>query len=248
MTTEVITEPTAQELAGVAAERFIAAAHRAIDDHGMFRVALSGGNTPRALYEKLAVESSKSEIWDCVQVFFSDERFVPPDSTESNFHLAKTTLLSRVPIPERFVYRVATVEIPPEAAAKAYEDELRRVFAVRMPDVPRFDLILLGLGEDGHTASLFPDTEALRVQDRLVVANFVSKLNTWRVTFTYPLINAAEHVIFLVQGEGKAEMVRRVVDGAPDLPASGVHPDSGTLTWLLDQAAASRLPETRQTV
>lgn len=239
----------ASTLADDAARLFVERANEAVQTRGMFYVALSGGNTPRALYEKLASDMYRDQIdWSLAQVFFSDERFVPQDSPESNGRLANDALLSRVPINERFVHRVATENIPVEAAAANYEEGIRRVFAVGLDETPRFDLILLGLGTDGHTASLFPDTAALTVDNHLVVPNFVPKLDTWRVTFTYPLINAARCVAFLVSGHDKAEMARRVLALDRDLPASGINPASGDLIWLFDRAAAPQTGSSQETV
>lgn len=227
---------TPHELSRGAADLFAHLARRAQEEHGMFRVALSGGSTPRALYERLAA-SPRSVDWERVQVFFSDERFVPPDSDQSNYHLAYSTLLSRVPIPERFIHRVATVDIPPEDAASLYAQGIRRVFEVPEDVLPRFDLVLLGLGPDGHTASLFPGTEALMVTDRLVAPNFVPQMDSWRITFTYPLINAARTVTFLVEGAGKAAILHRVLEGDGALPAARVRPTEGALLWVADRAA-----------
>lgn len=229
------------DLARGAADLFAHLARTAQEDHGMFLVALSGGHTPRALYERLAA-TPHSVDWTRVQVFFSDERFVPPDSPESNYHLAQSVLLSRVPIPERFVHRVATVDIPPADSAALYAEAIARVFSLSYaltPGVPPpFDLVLLGLGSDGHTASLFPDTAALQVTDRLVAANFVPTMDLWRITFTYPLINAARAVAFLVEGKGKAATLRRVLDGDTSLPAARVRPRNGSLLYLADRAAS----------
>jgi 6-phosphogluconolactonase len=198
------------------------------------------------MYEKLASAPYRDKVdWSRVQVFFSDERFVPPDSPESNFHTAYEGLLSKIDLPERFIHRYATVETTPQESVVNYEQGIRRIFAVDLGEVPRFDLILLGLGPDGHTASLFPGTEALHDTRDLVAANFVPKVNMWRLTFTYPLINAGRTVMFLVQGEDKAERVREVMEGDPELPASGVRPAGGRLVWLLDRAAAGRLKETQ---
>src|SRR5947209_8774243 len=214
MEPELVIMDDPQALAQEGARRFIELGDQAIADHGTFTVALSGGSTPKALYEALAEEPHRSAMnWDRTQVFFSDERFVPPDSDQSNYHTAFVAMLSRVPIPERDVHRVATVDISPEESASNYEEGIRRVFHVGESEVPRFDLILLGLGPDGHTASLFPGTEALGEKNRLVVPNFVPKFDSWRITFTYRLINAAKVVAFLSQGPDKAERVRKVVDG-----------------------------------
>lgn len=226
-----------------AAERFIQAAIAAQDARGMFNVALSGGSTPRGMYRALAAPPYRDQVnWNAVQVFFSDERFVPPESEESNYHLARQELLSQVQIPDRFVHRVATVDILPAESAALYEQGIRRVLQAGLDEVPSFDLIFLGLGPDGHTASLFPGTEALQERDLLVAANFVPELDSWRITFTYPLLNAARQVAFLVEGAGKAEMVRRVIEGDAELPASLIRPITGELVWMLDQAAAADLP------
>jgi 6-phosphogluconolactonase len=228
----------AESLAHAAAETFAAVAADAIDARGAFCVALSGGSTPRRLFERLGGEPYTDAIdWRHCEIFFSDERFVPPDSPESNFHLARETLLSKV---EASVHPVPTMGIDPPEAAERYEKEVREIVPAGTDGVPRFDLILLGLGPDGHTASLFPGTNALRVRDRLVAPNYVAKLNAWRVTFTYPLINAARVVAFLVEGQEKAQRVAQVLGGHEDLPAEGVRPEDGRLLWLLDRAAASQ--------
>lgn len=243
MVPQIIRMPGPQELAQETARRFVAFARQAVEAHGDFRVALSGGSTPKALFETLARSPYDAQVdWDRIQVFFSDERFVPPDSPESNYHTAHVALLSKVAIPERHVHRIATVDITPQSASSQYEEEIRRVFEVGNVDVPRFDLILLGLGPDGHTASLFPGTEALGEKEQLVVPNYVPKFDSWRITFTYRLINAATNVAFLSQGSDKAERVKQVVSGDPELPASGVQPTSGVLYWMIDADAASQLP------
>lgn len=237
----IVVTPDAEGLAHRAAQTFVGRARDAATA-GQFTVALSGGSTPSALFDMLTRPQYRDEApWDRTQVFFSDERFVPPDSPESNYRMAHETLLSRVPIPDRFVHRVPTVDITPEESAALYEEGVRRVDQVGPAETPSLDLILLGLGPDGHCASLFPDTEALTVQDHLVAANFVPALNSWRVTFTYPLINAARCVMFLVQGAEKAEILARVLSG-DDLPAARVRPQ-GELIWIVDEAAASRLSE-----
>lgn len=244
MEAEIVTLPDPRALAEGAARQFIDLAREAVSLRGVFRVALSGGSTPKALFAVLASDPYRGQVdWERIQIFFSDERFVPPDSPESNYHTAYEALLSHVPVPERFVHRVATVDVTPEESAANYEEGIRRVFAVGLSEVPRFDLILLGLGPDGHTASLFPDTDALHVTDRLVVPNFVPKFDSWRITFTYPLINGAAVVAFLSQGPDKAERVRQVLSGQEDLPAAGVRPSSGRLLWLIDAAAAAQLPD-----
>jgi 6-phosphogluconolactonase len=228
-------------LSCAAADLVVTSARRAVAARGVFHLALSGGSTPRATYEMLASQEYQSRIpWQATQVWFSDERFVPLDSDQSNYHMAWESLLRWVPIPERFVHAVSTVGVTPDESATLYAQGIRRAFEVGEPLVPRFDLILLGLGPDGHTASLFPGTEALSAQDEIVVPNHVPALDAWRITFTYPLLNAARYVAFLVEGDGKAEVLRAVLAGEK-LPAAGVRPGEGTLLWLADRAAASRV-------
>lgn len=215
----------------------------AISDHGYFAVALSGGSTPRALFELLAVPENAQHIgWSKVHVFWGDERTVPPDHPDSNYRMAKEALLDFVALPASNVHRISG-ELEPVRAAAEYEQTLRSFFAKRAGKT-RFDLILLGMGDDGHTASLFPDTEALNETERLVVANHVPKLDTWRITLTAPIINAAAHVAFLVAGAGKAAVLKRVLQGPRQphkLPSQLIQPVDGELVWLLDKAAASEL-------
>jgi 6-phosphogluconolactonase len=215
----------------------------AISDHGYFAVALSGGSTPRALFELLAVPENAQHIgWSKVHVFWGDERTVPPDHPDSNYRMAKEALLDFVALPASNVHRISG-ELEPAQAAAEYEQTLRSFFAKRAGKT-RFDLILLGMGDDGHTASLFPDTEALNETERLVVANHVPKLDTWRITLTAPVINDAAHVAFLVAGAGKAAVLKRVLQGPRQphkLPSQLIQPVDGELVWLLDKAAASEL-------
>ncbi len=237
---EVFPDPEA--LARGAAQLLVDRARDAIADHGAFRVALSGGNTPRLTYETLAQSPFKEQVeWDKVQVFFSDERWVPSQSPDSNYHLAWEALLSKVPIPDRFVHRIDTAETPPGESAALYAQGVRRVFEVGLTAVPHFDLIFLGVGEDGHTASLFPGTQALSDAQNLVAANFVERIENWRITFTFTLIDAARCVAFLVAGAYKADVVGRVLGGA-DLPAGKISLEDGRLLWLLDSGAAAALP------
>jgi 6-phosphogluconolactonase len=227
-----------EELAQAAAREFAARAAEAIDERGRFAVVLAGGSTPRATYELLARDYRDTIDWKEVHVFFGDERSVPPDDDDSNYKMARESLLDHVPIGS--VHRMQG-ELPPDEAAEAYEQDLRDFFGSE--DLPRFDLILLGTGPDGHTASLFPETSALEVHDRLVVANPVLKLETTRITLTVPAINAARAVCFLVAGENKAGPVAEIVEGNPDpreYPASLIQPENGPV-WMLDRAAASGL-------
>ncbi|MEI6279316.1 MAG: 6-phosphogluconolactonase [Verrucomicrobiae bacterium] len=200
----------------------------AIAGRGIFRIALSGGNTPRPIYEALATAGLP---WDKWEITFSDERCVPPDSDQSNYKMAKLSLFDHAAIPAANILRMEG-ERDPEVAAENYEREL---LARSKPC--RHDLILLGMGDDGHTASLFPGTEALRVTDRLVVANFVPKFSAWRITFTYPLLNAARHVCFLVSSAGKDPVLEGVFSGSSDYPSAAVAPADGNVTWLLGGGA-----------
>jgi 6-phosphogluconolactonase len=242
--------PSAGELAEAAAHELATAAHAAVAANRRCSVALSGGTTPRRMFRLLAHRGAAGgdlELpWEYVDVFWGDERFVPPDHPDSNFRTAQLELLSRVPIPEANVHRVPTELGAAEAAAGAYETELVRYFGLSAGQVPRFDLVFLGMGADGHTASLFPGTPALRERARLVAAVWVEKLDTYRVTFTYPTLNAAARVAFLVAGAEKAETLARVLAGDGDreeLPARGVRPDGGKLYWLVDDAAIARWRE-----
>ncbi len=229
----------AERLAEAAARDFAAEAESAIGGRGSFAVALAGGSTPKATYEILASDYADRLDWGRVHVFFGDERTVPPDHEDSNYRMAREALLSRVPVGS--VHRMRG-ELPPAEAAAAYEEELREFFGAS-EDPPSFDLILLGIGEDGHTASLFPQTSALEVHDRWVVANPVLKLETTRLTLTVPVINAARTVNFLVAGGGKANALREILQGDADpreYPAKLVQPTGGPV-WMVDRAAAKFL-------
>ena len=230
---------TPQELFQAAAAEFIALASTAIRDHEKFSVALSGGSTPKSLYSVLAKATLS---WEKIFFFWSDERHVPPDHPDSNYRMAKEALLSKVPVPPENIFRVRAEEKDANVVARDYEEALRSFFRLRPGEFPRFDLILLGLGPDGHTASLFPNTPALNETKRLVVANWVEKFKTNRITFTYPVLNYAACVIFLVSGGDKSEIVREVLENpGADLPSQKVHPANGRLLWLLDKDAASKL-------
>lgn len=223
-----------------AAEEFRKCAAAAVHEFGRFSVALSGGNTPRGLYELLARENSTSLPWDRIHIFFGDERHVPPDGPDSNYRMVRETLLAKVPIPESNVYRVRA-ELAAQAAADDYEKQVREFFRLQPGEWPRFDLILLGMGDDGHTASLFPGTPAVQETTRLVVANRVEKLNSERITLTLPVLNHAANVIFLVSGAGKAQIMKEVFapENSHRFPAGSVHPDRGRLLWIADHEAAS---------
>jgi 6-phosphogluconolactonase len=229
------------DLARRAAAQWVRCAAEAIAGTGRFAVALSGGNTPRALYAALAGRECRSQIaWDRVHFFWGDERSVPADHPDSNYRMAYETLLSQAPVLQANIHRIET-ERGPEKAAAAYEAEMRDFFALSPSVFPRFDLILLGIGEEGHTASLFPGSVALEVRERLVVATYVEKLKTDRVTFTLPLLNSAAEVAFLVSGKSKAGVVKEMLRDGADLPAARVSPVNGRLSWFLDKEAAALL-------
>jgi len=246
------------ELARAAAEEFTRRAGEAIRARERCAVALSGGSTPRRLFALLAdpAQPFRDRIeWRAVHFFWGDERHVPPDHPESNFRMARETLLDAVPVPAENVHRIRGEEPDAARAAALYEDELRTFFsgALYAPRAPRFDLVLLGLGADAHTASLFPGSEAVRERERWVVAPWVETLRSFRITLTPAVFNRAAAVIFLVQGEEKAGALRAVfeferrevereVERDPDRwPAQVIRPESGEVLWLVDRAAASGL-------
>ena len=242
---QIVVKATLEELSREAAARFQRLAAESIAAAGRFTVALSGGSTPRALYRLLAEPPSRDAIdWPRVHLFWGDERFVPADHPDSNYRLAREAFITRVPIPPENVHPIPTKGGDPEAAADQYEETLRRFLVPLEGEMPRFDLVLLGLGADGHTASLFPASPALDEDRCLVVATYVPKLAAWRLTLTPPVLRRARHVIFLVCGPDKASPLREVLQGpyAPHrLPAQLVRPEEGDLTWLVDEAAASLL-------
>jgi len=224
------------------AEEWARVGRAAIGGQGRFTVGLSGGSTPRDLYSVLATSYSNFP-WERVYLFFGDERHVGPENAESNYRMVKETLLDRVTIPAENVFRVEGENPDAKKVAADYEARIRHYFALRENEFPRFDLILLGLGADGHTASLFPDSAALEEKSRLVLANWVAKLNTFRITFTFPVIDHAAEVIFLVKGAEKAGIVRQVIESkdVPTLPAQRIELREGKLLWMLDEAAAEKL-------
>jgi 6-phosphogluconolactonase len=222
------------------ADAFIAAGRAAIAERGAFAVALSGGNTPRAAYELLAADPLRTSLpWSDVFIYFGDERCVPPDDERSNYRMAREAFLDAIPIPEANVARMHG-EIDPGLAANEYASILRADLGAN----PRFDLIMLGLGEDGHTASLFPGIAQNVEENSLVEAAYAQSQGMWRVTVTPKLINAARRVVFAVEGVAKAHALAAVYEGPRDpltCPAQLVQPSSGELTWLVDEAAASLL-------
>ena len=230
----------ATDLFEAAAAEFAAQASAAVRDNGKFTVALSGGSTPKTLYSLLATKPGIP--WDKIYFFWGDERHVPPDDPESNYRMANQALLSRVPVRAENIFRIHSEEKDAAAAALQYEQTLKDVFHLSPGTFPRFDLIFLGVGPDGHTASLFPGTSALTEMQRLVVANWVPKFNTDRITFTFPVLNAAACVIFVMSGADKAPILQNVLENtAADLPSQKVRPVNGKLIWMVDEPAASTL-------
>lgn len=236
---EIIICRDTDELSRKAAEQFVALARQAIAVHGRFSVALSGGSTPRALYSLLATgEFSEQLVWRQIHLFWGDERCVPPDHAESNFRMVNESLLSKILIPGENVHRM-TGEVEPAIAAAAYETELRQFFSSSQEKLPRFDLVLLGLGEDGHTASLFPHSAALNETEHLVATVYVEKLNAHRLTLTFPVINNAAQITFLIAGQSKAAVVNGILAGQNShAPAARIKPANDKLTWFITQDAA----------
>lgn len=238
----VLTTP--QELFAAAAEEVVRATNQAVAERGRFAIALSGGSTPKSLYNLLATNARTSLPWDRMFFFWGDERHVPPKDPESNYRMVEEAMLSKVPVPAGNVFRIAAENPDAAAAAEAYEQTLRKFFQLKAGEFPRFDLILLGMGPDGHTASMFPGTAGLQERSRLVIANWVDKLKTRRLSFTLPVLNAARSVVFMVSGTDKATVLRSVLEEdvpGEQYPAKLVQPKDGKLTWFLDRAAASAL-------
>lgn len=232
-------------LSRAGADEFSRCAREAIAAHGRFAVALSGGSTPQGTHSLIAKDqddSSRRLPWDKIHIFFGDERNVPPTHPDSNYRAANETLLSKIPIPPQNIHRIAA-ELDANAAASQYEKGLRDFFQPAPGEWPRFDLIMLGMGPDGHTASLFPGSAALHENSRWVVANWVEKFHTWRITFTFPVINRSAEIVFLVAGEDKAAILQKVLHPQPQesYPSQGVQPVNGRLLWIVDKNAARLL-------
>jgi 6-phosphogluconolactonase len=242
-------EPDAAALAGRAAQYFTEMAGEAVAEGGRARIAISGGSTPKAVFELLADPNQpwRSRMpWECLDLYWVDERCVPPDHPDSNYRMTREVLLDHVPLSPSQIHRIEG-ELEPEMAADRYESELRNSFRLEGAERPRFDLVALGMGSDGHTASLFPYTTALHEMNRLVACNRVPQLDSWRITLTWPVIDHASSVFFLVAGADKAEILKEVLVGPRDqerLPSQLIWPASGILTLFLDKAAAALLPAT----
>jgi 6-phosphogluconolactonase len=245
VTYRVFASPTAT--ARAAAQLFSDAAVKAAKDRGVARLAISGGTTPKSMFQLLADPAEpflKQVPWDRIELFWVDERCVPPDNAESNYRMTKEALLSKVPLPAERVHRMEG-ELEPEVAAARYESMIRNTFRLEGAQIPTFDLILLGMGDDGHTASLFPHTDALNEMSHIVVPNRVPQKDAWRITLTWPVINQGREVAFLIEGEEKAQVLHDVFLNPyqPDTyPSQIIRPASGQLMLLLDRAAAAKLP------
>lgn len=244
---DLVVVADAEALAREAADRFARLTSEAVAERGTAAVALSGGSTPRRMGELLATAEYRDRVpWERLEVFWGDERWVPESDPESNAGVARRTFLDQTPIASRQIHTFATEGIEPELSAIAYGARLRTIIGPADPaaGVPRLDLVLLGMGDDGHTASLFPGTAALGEESDLVVANPVPKLDAVRLTFSAPLINNARQVIFLIGGAAKAETLAAVLGGPEQptkLPSQMIRPTDGRLTWLVDRAAAAQL-------
>lgn len=245
MQPEIRVLKTATDLFEAAAAEFAAQASAAVRASGRFTVALSGGSTPKTLYSLLATKPGIP--WDKICIFWGDERHVPPDQPESNYRMANEALLSKVPVLPQSIFRIHAEEKDAASAALQYEQTLKDFFHLSPGQFPRFDLIFLGVGPDGHTASLFPGTAALNETKRLVVSNWVPKFNTDRITFTFPVLNAAACVIFLLSGADKAATLQEVLENkSADLPSQKVRPTNGKLIWMVDEPAARTLSRPAQ--
>ncbi len=240
-TKQVLICADAAELALEATRRFAELAKSLTASTGRFSVALSGGSTPKAMFQILAEKPFADALpWRSIYFFWGDERCVPPDHADSNYRMANETLLSKVPIPRENIFRIPAEE-DHQRAAIDYSETLRNFFHEKWP---HFDLVFLGMGADGHTASLFPGTAALSVTERVAVANYVDKFQSWRITLTADAINKARNIIFLVAGQDKAPALKEVVQGPRDsdqFPSQLIEPDYGALLWMIDEAAASLL-------
>lgn len=232
----------ASELMRATAEEIARDARQAVGRHGRFTWALAGGSTPRAVYELLASDFYRERMpWSAIHFFWGDERHVPPDHPDSNFRMAREAMLDRVPVPAENVHRIPAEEPDAQRAAAEYESTLRSFFALSQSEWPPFDLILLGLGKDGHTASLFPGGDAVRERERLVVAPWVEAQKTFRITLTPPVLNHARRAMFLVSGEEKAEALHAVLEGAREPERYPAQIVEGSRLWMVDRAAAHRL-------
>ncbi len=247
MRKEFIICQDAKEVSRRGAELFVKMARERAGAGKRFSVALSGGSTPKTMFEMLASDEFREQVpWDRVDLFWGDERGVPPDHQDSNYRMTREAMLEDVPIPRDHVYRIPADHADIAKGAEIYEETLCRYFGLGAGQLPRFDLVYLGMGDDGHTASLFPGTKALAEEKRFVVKNYVDKFQSWRVTLTAPAINNAKNVVFLIAGAGKADRLKEVLEGPRDpdrLPSQMIQPRDGELVLILDEAAAAKLSD-----
>ncbi len=242
-------EPDAAALARRTANYFVEMIQEAVARNGQARIAISGGSTPKAAFQLLADPNQpwRSRMpWDKLDIYWVDERCVPPDDADSNYRMTRETLLNSVPLRSDQVHRMEG-ELEPQVAAAHYESLLRNNFRLEGAEMPRFDLVALGMGDDGHTASLFPHTDAIHALNQLVIANHVPQKDTWRITLTWPVINHASSVFFVIGGKDKSQVLKDVLTGPRDmerLPSQLIRPASGILTLILDKDAAALLPAT----
>ncbi len=240
----------AEAMSRTAAEIIIEHLQASLQTHDVYSIALSGGSTPRRLYALLADDSKlRAQIpWDRLHFFWGDERHVPPDHPDSNYHMAFETMLSKVAVPPQNIHRMHAENPDVDRAAGDYAREIRRFFNIASGQMPRFNCALMGIGSDGHTASLFPGTPALNEQKRPVMANWVEKLRSFRITLTVPVFNNADLILFVVSGSQKADILKAILEGGPapgSYPAQRIQPTHGSLLWLLDRPAAKRLDPDR---
>ena len=253
VTVTYATWPSPDLVAQAAAQLFTDSAQHAVSTRGIARIAISGGSTPKAMFQLLADPAqsfAKAVDWGKLQLFWVDERCVPPTDSESNYRMTDQALLSKVPLPPGNVFRMEG-ELDPEEAASRYESTLRNTLKLEGAESPAFDLVLLGMGDDGHTASLFPRTDALNEISRLVVANHVLQKETWRITLTSPVINQGREVAFLIEGSAKTDVLAEVLTGPYDperLPSQLIRPSNGKLRFLLDDVAAAKHPAPTNTL
>ena len=236
----------AEEMRRAAAETLVQHIGNTLQARDIYSIVLSGGSTPRGLYALLAddTELGRQMPWERIHFFWGDERHVPPEHPESNYRMAFEAMLSRVSVPSANIHRIHAENPDASKTAEDYARDIRRFFGITNGDIPRFNCVLLGMGSDGHTASLFPGTPALDEKKRLAVANRAEKLNSYRITLTVPVLNNADLILFLVSGAEKAEALKMVLEGktAPNrYPAQLIYPSRGALIWFLDQSAASSL-------
>lgn len=252
VTASYFVSPTAAAVAEAAAALFTSTALAAVKARGIARIAISGGSTPKRMFTMLAdpaMPYATETPWDKIELFWVDERCVPPTEPDSNFRMTREALLDHVPLAADHIHRMEG-ELDPHEASARYESDIRNTFKLEGAETPTFDLVLLGMGDDGHTASLFPHTAALHEVDLIVTPNHVPQKDTWRITLTKPVINHGRVVAFLIEGAGKADILAKVLLGPYDpetTPSQLIRPASGKVSFLLDAAAASKLPEPKVT-